>query len=90
MVDLGQFKPTIAAFPNPFQDAIKVDLQTARNETAEVLVTDMSGKTIYTAQHDLAKGLNRLEIALDEQPAGLYLLKTTTGAQTFTSRLLKQ
>lgn len=90
VVDLGRFKPTVAVFPNPFQDAIKVSLETTRPETAEILVTDMSGKAIYTARHDLSGGLNRLEIALGNQPAGVYLLKATTGTQTYTSRLVKE
>lgn len=90
VVDLGRFKPTVAVFPNPFQDAIKVSLETTRPETAEILVTDMSGKAIYTARHDLSDGLNRLEIALGNQPAGVYLLKATTGTQTYTSRLVKE
>ena len=90
VVDLGRLSFTASAYPNPFVDAFKVELQTTTSETATILLTDLTGKVIFHTQRDLAKGANVLEIGIKDQPAGLYLLKATTGNQTYINRLVKQ
>ena len=88
-VDLGKLNLTASAYPNPFQSALKLGLHANAAEIAQVLVTDMTGKTIFTAEHQLLKGTNNLELNLEKLPAGLYFLKATTGSQTYTDRLIK-
>ena len=90
VVDLGRFNYTASVYPNPFQDAFKVNLETQTAQTAEVLVTDITGKTLYNTEISLAKGNNTLDISLSNQTPGLYLLKVTTGTQTYINRLVKQ
>ena len=90
VVDLGRFATTVNAFPNPFQNQFELNLTATAAETAQITVTDMAGKTVYQTAQKLQKGTNTLKVTLENQPAGLYLLKATTGNQTYTNRLVKQ
>ncbi len=89
VVDLGRLGTAITAYPNPFRNQFELLLETASTEPAQISVTDITGKTVYAATLPVQRGANKLKVALDNQPAGLYMLKASTGNQTFTSKLLK-
>jgi hypothetical protein len=90
VVDLGRATASVNTFPNPFQNQFELNLTAATAEKSQITVTDMTGKTVYAAEQNLTKGANTLKVELKNQPAGLYLLKATTGNQTYTNRLVKQ
>src|SRR5688572_5215656 len=90
VVDLGRIASSVNTFPNPFQNSFELNLSAPATATADILVVDMTGKTVYTAKQELTKGANTIKVELSNQPAGIYLLKAAASNQTYTNRLVKQ
>ena len=90
VVDLGRIAATVNTFPNPFQNSFELNLSSPATATADILVVDMTGKTVYAAKQELTKGANTIKVELNNQPAGIYLLKAAAGNQTYSNRLVKQ
>jgi hypothetical protein len=77
----------INVFPVPTTDHINVRVVAEKNEDVEMLVTDMTGRVIYSRKVDMTKGPNLYDINLGAFDAGMYNLTIRTNA-TLTSRRL--
>lgn len=68
----------VQIFPNPSKGVFNYSLPTNNSEKVEILVTDVTGRTIY--QEILTQGkTNQGQIDLSDQAAGVYYLKVTAG-----------
>lgn len=90
VVDLGRFTNAATIYPNPFQDKFKLELQATEVGNAEIIVRDLTGRTIVHNQPILVKGTNTIDISLKDAPAGVYLINATAGGHTYTDRIVKQ
>lgn len=77
----------INVFPVPTTDHINVRVVAEKNEDVEMLVTDMTGRVIYSRAVNMTKGPNLYDIHLGAFDAGMYNLTIRTNA-TLTSRRL--
>jgi hypothetical protein len=71
----GNNSSNITIFPNPFTDIINLN-GTAANQVKNIVITDISGKTVY----QYAPSLNEVNMSIDLgflEP-GIYFLKTST------------
>jgi len=48
----------------------------------------MNGKRVYSMHLDLSGGVTNVRLDLGNLPAGLYLLRLTTGMASYTDRII--
>ena len=79
----------IAVVPNPTSGDAYVVIKDNTNTTAKVIVTDVTGKVVYTVSQLVIGGEAHILIPHDAiAVAGMYLVQATTGAQSQTKKLV--
>ena len=84
--DLAIFE--VKAYPNPFAENFKLDINTSSEEQVNVSVFDMLGREIETRQSNL-DAMNTLEIG-DYYPTGVYNIVVTQGEHVKSLRVIKR
>ena len=67
----------VKIFPNPTSGKVTVQLQSTKEISTELRITNLLGQTISVSSTQLTKGLNQLIIDLNGQPTGTYLISFT-------------
>ncbi len=81
----------VQAFPNPFQQAVKLSLHLAPQETVQRLqVTDLSGRVVDTLAPPAADAPTVTWQPKPALPRGTYLLRVVTNQRTQTLSLSKE
>lgn len=80
----------MGVYPNPFNDQFTVKFDADQKENVSVQIADMLGRTITTKQWTVDIGSNTLDVDLDDQPAGLYMLKLYTDKGYAVKNIVKQ
>jgi len=79
----------VAVVPNPTKGDAYVVISDPVNAKAEITVTDITGKVVYTVSQVVSGGEAHILIPHDVISApGMYLVQTTTGSQTQTKKLV--
>ena len=79
----------VAIVPNPTSGDAYVVVKDANNATARVVVTDITGKVVYTTSRQITG--NDAQILIPRAAisvSGMYLVQTTTGNQSQTKKLV--
>lgn len=80
---------SIALAPNPTNGSSAVVIRGAQNTTAKIVVTDITGKMVYSTQAELKDKFSRVEIPSEAiSVKGIYMVQVITGAQTQTEKLV--
>jgi predicted extracellular nuclease len=66
---------TLKAYPNPVQDAVKVEVLNPVVGEATFQVLDMAGRTLQTRKEVLIEGPKEVEFSLGTLPSGIYLIR---------------
>ena len=82
------FSQIVTAYPNPFQDDFRFQINTASNETVQVAIYDLVGKCIELIKVD-ANQINDLQVGKN-YPSGFYSLKVSQGDKTQSVRMIKK
>jgi hypothetical protein len=70
------------AWPNPVNDILTIDVETALSAQADVRLTDMTGRVVRSlAGSSLATGTNRLMLDVDGLAEGSYTLSITSAGE---------
>ncbi|WP_243409647.1 T9SS type A sorting domain-containing protein [Pontibacter virosus] len=77
------------AYPNPFQDVIKVTLTVPEAQVAVMTIFDINGRRVITKDLDLDAGVNVLELQLGQLQTGMYILKVVGEGMESTTRIMK-
>ncbi|MDA3944537.1 MAG: T9SS type A sorting domain-containing protein [Bacteroidetes bacterium] len=77
---------SIAVFPNPAKDHVRVALNNQISAMAELQLFDLSGRIVYQTQQPVANGM--LDIRFDNLLSGLYLIRIQAEGQTFMDKLM--
>lgn len=79
----------IALAPNPTTGATKLIISTASTDAADITVTDVTGKVVYTVEHKLNGNINTIEIpASVVKVKGVYMVHVQVGNDKFTEKLV--
>jgi hypothetical protein len=78
---------TLSIYPNPATDLLNIDF-TAGNETYEVSITDMQGRTIATQVVEGNGSQTHLEFNTSGFTAGAYLVVISSESNTITNRVI--
>ena len=79
---------TVQVFPNPFADQITVTAPSANGEKAEVIIHDITGRSVYTGSC-LAENNNRLVISTSALSAGMYSVTVSWNGGQTTRKIVK-
>jgi Pregnancy-associated plasma protein-A/Secretion system C-terminal sorting domain len=75
--------------PNPTKGNAYVLINDAINTTAKIIVTDITGKVVYTTTQDLNGSTTRVEIPQNSiSVSGMYIVQVVTGSQVHTQKLV--
>jgi hypothetical protein len=80
----------VSVFPNPTTDLVQIQIKDASIEEMNLELTDLSGKTLYSAQYRLMNQIIGINTAT--YPSGVYLLtlKKTNDQILGTYKIVKQ
>lgn len=77
----------LAVYPNPATNHLYLTFMAAQHETAQVTLTDITGKTIISKTIQAAQGQNTVELDVNTTGVGLYLITVSTGNTAYTGRI---
>ncbi len=76
--------------PNPADETVAVAWTQASAGLAEVRLLDVQGRLLHSHQLTQPAGPVRLELPIEDLPAGVYLVEVVTGGKVGTAKLVKQ
>ncbi|MBP2831129.1 T9SS type A sorting domain-containing protein [Aquimarina sp. U1-2] len=81
----------IAIAPNPVIEQLFLDFQVLSKSDVEVIITDITGKTVYQQAVRLAVGSSRFSVDMRKFPRGFYVVRASDEKGTFrtTKKILK-
>lgn len=82
-VDVNEIKiisnNLITAYPNPFSNSFTLAVKSDKNQTAQVMISDLLGRVIYSNSNwMLAEGNNSTQIELIDVPQSNFILSVKT------------
>ncbi|MFC5271139.1 GEVED domain-containing protein [Adhaeribacter terreus] len=81
----------VNVYPNPFSADLNVTVESAIAAEIPVVITDLTGKTVWEKAVKVEKGANLLKLdPANNLPSGVYLLQMQIGSERFTTKLIKQ
>lgn len=79
----------VALAPNPTTGSSQLIIKSSSKDVANVQVTDVTGKVVYTIQHQLNGNVNTIEIPASAiQVKGVYMVHVKAGDEKFTEKLV--
>lgn len=79
----------IALAPNPTNKGTQIVININSRETAQVVVTDVTGKVVYTTQQQLNGSVSTIEIPESAVAVkGVYMVRVQAGTESFTEKLV--
>lgn len=80
----------VKIYPNPTADAFMLEVNLLGSEKTDISIYDMAGRLIETLYNGEAPaGVCRLTSSVAHLPQGLYVVRTTIGKNTYTSKVAK-
>lgn len=81
----------IIVWPNPFSEALSLEINLKHAEAVQLRVTDVLGQLVSEKNISLQPGENTLDISLDDKcSAGLYILSVSFGGETQQIRVVRR
>jgi hypothetical protein len=77
----------LSVYPNPASDRVTVSFNAEESAVSVIVLRDMFGKTVYSTERAMAKGINEWNIDLSGIKDGWYSLTVSTGSVTGTQKL---
>jgi hypothetical protein len=76
--------------PNPAGNTLSVQSSTSKEEMGTMLIVDVAGAIMKKSRVLLRKGLNTIDVDLNELPSGLYLFSLQTEDEMQVQKFVKQ
>lgn len=81
----------IELMPNPAKDLFTIRLKSTGHYPVKIDVLDVTGKSVGIQNRvEVTKGNNELELSVSQLPAGIYMVRITSGAFVNTKKLVVQ
>jgi Pregnancy-associated plasma protein-A/Secretion system C-terminal sorting domain/Fibronectin type III domain/Bacterial pre-peptidase C-terminal domain len=74
-------------YPNPAKGDLSIDFEAAYEETMAVMIFDMYGRLVKTADQSMAKS-TQMKMSLEGLSKGVYMVKVSNGSKIENSRLV--
>lgn len=81
----------VSVYPNPVVRELNVKFNAANAEKVQIVITDLTGKTIRSESRQLNAGENLYNVNVATLQAGTYIIRTVTAdGTTITQKFIKQ
>lgn len=77
-------------FPNPVTDRMNLSVYAAKDQSLDIVITDVLGRKVQNVQHNAKAGKNVLPIATDQLSAGNYFVNFILDNQSTVLKCSKQ
>ncbi len=81
-------KTDFEVFPNPVGRELTILFSSKNETTARLILSEMTGRNVFSTEMDLLDGDNELPVSLPVLPSGVYLLTLRTGNEVRVKRVL--
>jgi hypothetical protein len=71
----------IRVYPNPSKEQVNVEFSSTQASNITVQVSDMQGRVMLKAEHQVAEGLVRVPVQINHLPAGNYMVQVLSNTQ---------
>jgi hypothetical protein len=78
----------LKVYPNPVIQQATVELVSRRNAEVTLQVFDLSGRMIISRTEMVQPGVNRLQIDMSSLKKGTYIVRTSSGTNTQTQKVI--
>ena len=79
----------VTVLGNPASEQVAVEIRGAEGQPLRLQLTDASGRLVSQRQIEVAQRLERQNVSVRQQPAGLLLLRVTSGLKSVTIKVVK-
>ena len=79
-----------SSIPNPFQSETYLQIVSSKQESAEILITDVCGSHVTRLEVNIVNGLNTVRWNSSSIPPGIYLAQLKTSSGVSSCKLVKQ
>ncbi len=81
---------SFGVYPNPAADHCNLVVSSGVNQNAQVVITDLAGKTVYSAKQELNSGINKIGINTSAFANGMYVASVITDNSKLKVKFVKQ
>jgi len=78
----------ITAYPNPFSVKTQISFRSSSDQTINLAVKNLLGKTIYNQTTKVKKGFNSLKFNRNNLAKGMYIYSLQTNHEVISKRLI--
>lgn len=90
-IDFVRFSEAGKVVPNPTTGLSSLQFTLLEASNIQTSIMDLTGKTLWNKSQTLAAGSHKVQLDLQELPAGVYLIKAATkDGEAFYTKLVKQ
>jgi hypothetical protein len=79
---------TVAAYPNPANEVLNLNITLNNSEMTVITMTNMLGQVVMTENKTLAAGANTVQLNTSNLQAGVYFVNVTAAGSTATSKIV--
>ena len=89
--ELNGEKLSVKVFPNPMHDAVNLDFESNDAFAAQIIVSDVLGRTMSSKKVDILRGSNQMVLYVDGLSRGIYFIQLRTNSRVlFTEKVVKE
>ncbi|HRH37802.1 MAG TPA: PKD domain-containing protein [Flavobacteriales bacterium] len=85
-----QQQEQVTLWPNPAEESLNLSFVASKGGSVPVAIIDLNGREVRTDNIRTTAGNNRAEIGVNDLPAGMYLMRLGSGANTTSLRFVKR
>ncbi len=87
--DITSMSNHISIYPNPSNGKFVLAFESMNTDNnASVIITDITGREVYTTAIEIAKGMNQFNMNTMNLSSGIYIVKINTAGTTIEKRLV--
>jgi hypothetical protein len=75
-------------FPNPANEAVSIIINSPKSSESSIMLFNSIGQAVYQKNFLLNEGKNKIDLNLENLPAGVYFTSFKTGDSTISKRLI--
>ncbi|MEO7176951.1 MAG: M4 family metallopeptidase [Saprospiraceae bacterium] len=84
-----QANANVKLYPNPVTESLTVSINSLSAERVQLTINDVMGREMQTQSIELHQGLNEINIAVDNLPAGQYWVRVNAGQESTVLSVMK-
>lgn len=89
--ELNGEKLSVKVFPNPMRDAMNLDFESNDAFAAQIVVSDVLGRTMSSKKVDILRGANQMVLPVEDLSRGIYFIQLRNNSRIlFTEKVVKE